>query len=223
MILSSHIFESNVIGERDLTINLVSEGKMTKGEKYKSQEDAIIGDYGRGWVLGFMELMALAGSINGRRPQPVGDRQTNKPCGESLGIEFCLVSTGGYGRIGSMGVGRKRKSRTEKEGREEGEEGRQRLSPHKNRQTEKKRRGLRGGEGRLGVGRVCLLKGQGTEVTRQASIIIIITLGARCSFINKKVEGLQISVGGAQRLCWGDWTLRLWGYGLIPETGNDKV
>lgn len=77
MILSSHIFESNVIGERDLTINLVSEGKMTKEEKYKSQEDAIIGDDGRGWVLGFMELMTLVGSIKGRRPQPVGDRQIN--------------------------------------------------------------------------------------------------------------------------------------------------
>lgn len=48
MILSSHIFESNVIGERDLTINLVSEGKITKEEKYTSQEDSIIGDDGRG-------------------------------------------------------------------------------------------------------------------------------------------------------------------------------
>lgn len=75
MILSSHIFEPNVIGERDLTRNLVSEGKITKEEKYKSQEDSIIGDDGRGWVLGFMELMTLAGSTVGGRPQPVGDRQ----------------------------------------------------------------------------------------------------------------------------------------------------
>lgn len=48
---------------------------MTKEEKYKIQEDALIGDDGRGWVLGFMELMTLAGSIVGRRSQPVGDRQ----------------------------------------------------------------------------------------------------------------------------------------------------
>lgn len=75
MILPSHIFESKVIGERDLTVNLVSEGKITKEEKYKSQEDSIIGDDGRGWVLGFMELMTLAGSTVGGRPQSVGDRQ----------------------------------------------------------------------------------------------------------------------------------------------------
>lgn len=74
MILPSHIFESKVIGERDLTVNLVSEGKITKEEKYKSQEDSIIGDDGRGWVLGFMELMTFAGSTVGRRPQSVGDR-----------------------------------------------------------------------------------------------------------------------------------------------------
>lgn len=70
------------------------------------------------------------------------------------------MGTGGYGRIGGMGDGEKeRKSGTEKEGGEDGEEGRQRLLLQKHRQREKRRRGLRGGEGRLGVGRACLLKG----------------------------------------------------------------